>query len=144
MVDAQPHAVLKIEPVQDADFSDAFCRFLQATIPAVDAAELLIWFSQHPEGAADAGRILQDIGAGSGLSEADAARYLEAFRSAGLLASPDGRQYRYAPGAGLEEHVRVLATAYRERPVTLIRVIYALRDKKIQTFADAFRLRRKD
>jgi hypothetical protein len=38
--------------------------------------------------------------------------------------------------------VRTLAQAYRERPVTLIRVIYALRDSRIQSFADAFRLRR--
>jgi hypothetical protein len=32
---------------------------------------------------------------------------------------------------------------YRERPVTLIRVIYGLRDKKIRSFAEAFKLRRK-
>jgi len=37
--------------------------------------------------------------------------------------------------------VRTLARAYQERPVTLIRVIYALRDTKIQSFADAFKLR---
>ena len=42
----------------------------------------------------------------------------------------------------LDAHVRTLAQAYKERPVTLIRVIYALRDTKIQTFADAFKLRR--
>jgi hypothetical protein len=37
----------------------------------------------------------------------------------------------------------MLAQAYKERPVTLFRVIYALRDLKIQSFADAFKLRRK-
>ena len=36
----------------------------------------------------------------------------------------------------------MLALAYKERPVTLIRMIYALRDSRIQTFADAFKLRR--
>jgi hypothetical protein len=38
--------------------------------------------------------------------------------------------------------VRTLAQAYNERPVTLIRMIYALRDPKIQSFADAFKLRK--
>jgi len=42
----------------------------------------------------------------------------------------------------LAGRVQTLAKAYRERPVTLIRVIYALRDKKIQSFADAFKMRR--
>jgi hypothetical protein len=37
----------------------------------------------------------------------------------------------------------MLALAYKERPVTLFRVIYALRDLKIQSFADAFKLKRK-
>jgi hypothetical protein len=38
--------------------------------------------------------------------------------------------------------VATLAQAYEERPVTLIRLIYALRDRKIRSFADAFKLRK--
>ena len=38
--------------------------------------------------------------------------------------------------------VRTLAQAYNDRPVTLTRMIYALRDPKIQSFADAFKLRK--
>ena len=37
--------------------------------------------------------------------------------------------------------MRTLARAYKERPVTLIRMIYALRDQRIRSFADAFRLK---
>jgi hypothetical protein len=37
----------------------------------------------------------------------------------------------------------MLSQAYKERPVTLFRVIYALRDLKIQSFAGAFKLRSK-
>ena len=64
--------------------------------------------------------------------------------AAGLLAAgPDGR-FQYRPLDDTRSaHVRVLAQAYKERPVTLFRVIYALRDLKIQSFADAFKLRRK-
>ena len=78
------------------------------------------------------------------LSEADAQRYLDHLQASGLLAAaPDGRcQYRPASDE-LASHVGMLALAYKERPVTLFRVIYALRDLKIQSFADAFKLKRK-
>jgi hypothetical protein len=38
--------------------------------------------------------------------------------------------------------VTQLAKVYNERPVTLIRMIYALKDTKIQSFADAFKIRK--
>ena len=47
------------------------------------------------------------------------------------------------PDDATAAHVRTLERAWRERPVTLIRMIYALRDTKIRAFADAFRLRKK-
>jgi hypothetical protein len=126
--------------VKDADFSDAFCAFLQAVVPAVDAAELLIWLASNPHRAVEPGRVVEAVGPGLAISEAAAGKYLEQFRSRGLLTA-EGAGYRFAPGGDAEGYVKTLAQAYRERPVTLIRVIYALRDTKIQTFADAFRLR---
>ena len=84
--------------MEDADFSDAFCRFIQAHVPTVEAAEKLI--------------ALHDRG---------------------------------VPLSGLESegpHVVMLAKAWRERPVTLVRIIYALRDSKVKSFADAFKLRK--
>ena len=40
-------------------------------------------------------------------------------------------------------HLETLGKVYLERPVTLFRVIYGLRDAKIRSFADAFKLWRK-
>jgi hypothetical protein len=37
-------------------------------------------------------------------------------------------------------HLETLEKVYRERPVTLFRVIYGLRDAKIRSFAEAFKL----
>jgi hypothetical protein len=79
--------------MEDADFSDDFCRFLQAYVPSVEAAE-------------------------------------------GLIAQPG------AVPAELAAPVAMLAKAYEERPVTLFRIIYALRDANIRSFADAFKLRK--
>jgi len=109
--------------VEDTDFSNEFCRFLQANLPSVEAAEALLALAGHLPA----------------MSEADAAKHLSAFRSSGLL--DEAGHYGPADPA-LRAHVDTLAQAYRERPVTLIRIIYALRDGKIRSFADAFRLRK--
>lgn len=129
--------------MEDAAFSDEFCRFLRAAVPSVEAAELLLLLSRERErwwaAQEAAGALLPE----ASLGEADVARYLGMFQASGLIAVGPDKRVQYRPGyTALDEHVRTLEQAYRERPVTLIRVIYALRDGKIQSFADAFKLRR--
>jgi hypothetical protein len=129
--------------VEDADFSDDFCRFLQATVPGVDAAELLLLLHAHPEQAFSTAEAVAALRVSVTLSEVDAARHFAALAAAGLVALDAEGRAKYRPASELlAARVQTLAQAYRERPVTLIRVIYALRDKKIQSFADAFKLRR--
>ena len=125
--------------MEDVEFSDEFCRFVQAAIPAVDAAELLLVFYRKP----DAAFSTQDAVAklGPGIARGDADRYISVFVARGLIEPVDGR-YRYRPQNGEAAHIETLSQAYQQRPVTLIRVIYALRDSRIQTFADAFKLRK--
>ena len=106
--------------MEDADFSDEFCRFVQASLPSVEAAELLLASFRNPGHALDG-------------------KHAESLRAAGLL--DDTLRYRPASDA-LRAHVETLAQAWEERPVTLIRLIYALRDGKIRSFADAFKLRK--
>jgi hypothetical protein len=131
------------KPVEDAAFSDEFCRFLRTAVPSVDAAELLLllerererWWSAHESASALAPTV--------SVSAADIARYFGVFQASGLIALGPDTRVQYRPGhAGLDAHVATLAQAYRERPVTLIRVIYALRDSSIRSFAEAFKLRR--
>jgi hypothetical protein len=129
--------------MEDADFSDEFCRFLHAVVPSVDAAELLLLIRRERErwwSAQEAADALTPTGP---LSESVVARHFGAFQAGGLVALGPDKRAQYRPGhSGLEAHVAKLDQAYRERPVTLIRVIYALRDSSIQSFADAFRLKR--
>lgn len=114
--------------MEDAAFSDDFCRFLHALVPNVTAAELLLEL-----------RARGDQGV-QPRSHPDR-RVLESFVRQGVAAAlADGFAYR-ASGE-LDAQVRKLAQAYKERPVTLFRVIYALRDGKVQSLADAFRLRK--
>ncbi len=128
----------------DADFSDDFCRFIQTTIPDVDAAELLLAVSAQPEVWWEPAQLGGKVRLARGITDVEAARYFETFQNRGLLATGPDRRFRYRPKSEeLAAHVRTLATAYNERPVTLIRMIYALRDAKIRSFADAFKLRRR-
>jgi hypothetical protein len=129
--------------MEDADFSDDFCRFLQTAVPAVDAAELLLLLRRTPDRRWSAAALVAELLPGVPMSEAEAAKYLDIFRARGLLAAGEDGQVAYRPASeALRMHGDMLALAYRQRPVTLIRMIYALRDARIQTFADAFKLRR--
>ena len=128
---------------EEADFSDEFCRFLQGAIPAVEAAELLLAFMLEPSRAWSLQEVLASLGPGNRLTAAEAARYVEGLQGR-LLATVEGDRIRYQPASEeLAAHARTLQRVYRERPVTLIRLIYALRDSRIRSFADAFKLRRK-
>ena len=116
--------------MEDAAFSDEFCRFLQIAVPNVSAAELLLELRargdqgvrprSHPD------RVL-----------------MEGFVAQGIAVA-QGDAFFYRAAGEVDARVAILAQAYRERPVTLFRVIYALRDTKVQSFADAFRVRKKD
>lgn len=129
--------------MEDADFSDDFCRFLQQNIPSVDAAELLLFLRAHAERSWAAPEAAANLRPAVQIADADAARYLESFSARGLVASGADRRVQFRPAnEELEMSTQMLALAYRERPVTLIRMIYALRDSRIQTFADAFKLKR--
>lgn len=135
--------MVKRIPVEDADFTDEFCRFIQAAIPSVEAAELLIVMARHPDAELTAAAAVRELPRGVALTDTQAGGLLETFQSRGLLARGAGG-FRYAPSsAELRGHAEMLAQAYNQRPVTLIRIIYALRDTKVQSFAEAFRLRKR-
>jgi hypothetical protein len=124
--------------MEDVEFTDEFCRFLKASIPGLDAAELLILLYRRPDEAFTPLEAVATLGAG--VTVVDAARYLESFAATQLAGVESGR-YRFRDSA-LSPMVATLAHAFSHRPVTLIRIIYALRDTRIQTFADAFKLRK--
>jgi hypothetical protein len=129
--------------MEDADFSDEFCRFLRVAVPSVEAAEALLLLQREPERWWSAEDLVEALAPSASVSAAAAAGYLTLFQSNSLAAIGPDKRAQYRPGfSELGRHVDTLAQAYRERPVTLIRVIYALRDTKIRSFADAFKLKR--
>lgn len=69
---------------------------------------------------------------------------LALLRTQGILSeTPEGRILYRPDSPEVEGAIGLLLRAYNERPVTLIRTVYAIADaKKIQAFADAFKIKR--
>lgn len=123
--------------MEDVQFTEPFFRFLQGNITSVDAAEVLLLLYRNPARDWSPAEVLARLG--PVLSEGEVRKILDDFRTKGLLSEG----YRYLPASAvLADHVKTLAMAYEERPVTLFRLIYALRQTGLQALADAFRLRR--
>ena len=126
----------------DPDFPAELRSFIRDYIPDIDAAELLLLLARNPARSYDFPAVLKEVQP-TIIPETTARRHLALFREHGLVAGVGEDAYRYAPGsAKLEELVRALTKVYNERPVTLVRVIYALKDEKIRSFAEAFKLKK--
>lgn len=116
-------------------------RLIADSIDSVEQLEILLLLLQHPERTWGAESVARELRI-SPLSAGD--RLEDLTRDALLARVGGGEEYRYAPGsAELDEAVRGLATAYTERRVTVINLIFSKPVDKIRTFADAFRLRKK-
>ena len=128
--------------VEDEEFSAAFCRFLRTNVPDIDAARLLLRIAERPEIWWEMTQLRAQIGAE--MTPAHAKAHLQRFRKSGLLRAAEDGRVRYAPAdRELRRLVETLAKAYAERPVTLIRIIYAFRDPDVESFTEAVKLRRR-
>lgn len=125
----------------DPDFTDEFCGFLQRYVGGVDAAELLLLLAKDAASGWEIAELHAQLVTLTTLDESDVLRYLDVLQHGTLVSRDAHGCVRYRPSPSHDAHVANLARLYVERPVTLFRVIYALRDAKIKTFADAFKLR---
>jgi hypothetical protein len=130
--------------MEDSAFSEEFCGFIHTAVPSVSVAEVLLLLFKHPDRWWTLPELCRELPPDVNITETDASICLETLQSRGLVEFDDRKLVRYrAASDALEAQVRTLAQAYNERPVTLIRMIYALRDPKIQSFADAFKFRKR-
>jgi len=115
--------------------------FIQACVPDVDAAELLLFVAKE-RGQAFSLRKLAAQLKHSRLDEAAVARYLGGFVHCGLVEQGESA-YRFAPAAAEYDPVlSELARLFNEQPVTLVRIIYAPKDDGLRAFAEAFKIKR--
>ncbi|WP_434386081.1 hypothetical protein [Melittangium boletus] len=113
-------------------------RFIAEHIESVEQLEILLLLFRHPERTWNADETSRELR----ISELSAGeRLVDLARDTRVVRSENGgRDYRYAPeDAERDEAVRGLVSAYAERRVTVINLIFSKPTDKISTFANAFR-----
>ena len=108
-------------------------------VETMEQTEVLLALKRS-EGAARADQIARELR----ISPAAATSALQLFVERGLATYDAATStFTYAPSStALGKAVDALAVAYNTRPVTLIKALYARPSTAIQSFADAFRIRK--
>lgn len=127
MTEAVPHEV-----------SDLLARQL----PTMEHVEVLLSLASDETRAWSVGEVAARVHAPSA-SVADRLTELVAAGLASAAPSATAAAYQYAPQTPtLRRAVELLEEMYRTKPVTLIKAIYERPAPAVQSFADAFRLRK--
>ena len=114
-------------------------QFVNRYLESVDHLRTVLLLHGSPQAEWDA----TDVGTKLYLPPAVAAVVLARLEANGLVASHgEPRRYQYRPESPeLADQVEQVVALDRERPVTLIHMVYD-RPKDIRAFADAFKLRK--
>lgn len=116
-------------------------RFINEHVGSIAQLELLLLLAGDPAKTIDAEEASRVF-----YVTVDAARaFLETMAADGLLAAEPGGKFRFAPRhAEWAQLVETLGQTYRERRPTVIEIIYTGPLDALQSFADAFRIRKGD
>jgi hypothetical protein len=122
---------------------DEVRRFTERNIESIDQLEILRVLAETPEKEWDAVALAAAI-------QADAKEvglHLAALHGRGLLVAEKrtdwvGRHGPHTPE--LEAQVSRLLELYRERPVSMIKMVYAQAASPLRAFAEAFQLRKEE
>jgi hypothetical protein len=118
---------------------EGFISFIRSSVRSVWALELLLLMKRRPQEWSVA-ELTQELRANTSLVEG----VLATFETAGVVAQV-GDRYAFRPASpALQRCCDRLEQVYAERPVTVVNLIVASATGKLQSFADAFRLKRDD
>ncbi|HJR36484.1 MAG TPA: hypothetical protein VJ817_16120 [Gemmatimonadales bacterium] len=118
-------------------------QLIYSSVPSIDALEVLMQVVRHPDIPRTVPELIEGLRP-TAVAEPVVREALALLRTQGILSeTPEGR-IQYRPNSpAVESAIGLLLRAYNERPVTLIRTVYAIADaKKIQAFADAFKIKK--
>ena len=119
--------------------SEEILRFIRSSIKTVWALELLLLIRRQSSQSWTAEGLTTELRSSLPL----VADILSGFKDAGLVKEMADGQYRYQPATPELEHlVEQLEKAYAARPLAVVKAILTAPNEKIQTFADAFKLKK--
>ena len=125
--------------MSSSDFSQAVIDLIRRCAPNFPAVELLVYLHLHADKSWTT-EGLREAMKERGFTLASIAENVTRFQRCGLVEPEPEERFRYRPSEKWADPVKLLVAAFQERPVSLIRVVYATADDHIQTFADSFRL----
>ncbi len=114
-------------------------RFVRSSIKSVWALELLLVMRRAASRVWTIDELTHEMRSNRTL----VADIASAFVKIGLLEEPASETFRYRPASGeLDDLVQQLDRLYAERPLALIKEIVSAPNERIQSFADAFKLKK--
>lgn len=126
--------------MDQAELSRSLQDFLLRCVPTFPSAEFLLFLAQHADRAWLPEQVVEAMKPAV-ITASAVQECLAVYRSCRLVEGDFHAGFRFAPSTPqLRAAVDELAQAFNERPVTLIRTIYALSENKIRSFADSFKL----
>jgi len=128
--------------VSPGELPEEVRRLIRSSVPSIDALECFLILVRHPERTWTVGDLVTVLRP-TAIADQVVAAFLDGLRAHGLVVEREAGHFAYqAASPALATAVQGLLKAYHERPVTLIRTVYAIADsRKIQGFADAFKLK---
>lgn len=123
------------------DLPQTLLDFIRVCIPTFQAAEVLLFFAAH----AERDFSIEEVAVAMRpkvITVPAVRQYTGLFTESRMLTETNGRFKYDPPSSEAESRVRDLASAYNERPVTLITAIYRIADTKSRSFADSFEFRK--
>jgi hypothetical protein len=118
-------------------------QLIYSSVPSIDALEVLVQVVRTKDTPRTVPELIEAMQP-TAVAEPVVRESLALFRAQGILSgTPEGNILYRPDSPGLERALGLLVRAYNERPVTLIRTVYAIADaKKIQAFAEAFKIKK--
>jgi hypothetical protein len=114
-------------------------EFVQSSFRSIWSLELLIYLRGHPERAWSQEELVRELRGSLPVVEQGTAM----LQAAGLVAAHADGGVRYAPASpDLDRLAADAERAYREKPSEVRRAILAAPSDKLQSLADAFRIRK--
>jgi DNA-binding IclR family transcriptional regulator len=119
--------------------SEELRRFVRDTFRSVWALELLLLMCAEPARTWTAEDLNRELRGSRPLVD----EILTRLEQSGLVKEGPETRYRYEPATlRLGQLVQELQIAYAERPLAVLKAIFAAPNERIQTFADAFKVKK--
>jgi hypothetical protein len=113
--------------------------FVRASFRSVWTVELLLFLWRHSSRAWTAAELVREMRA----SEFVVREGLTTLQASGLVGADDECAYRYGPAVvELNAVVEQLDALYRERPFSVMQMIFSAPADKLQILAEAFKLKK--